>query len=173
MTENNPYGGLLAEAIGKLGVELVAAYRDELTEEWLEENRGKIDLLHIHLPWYHYAVDDLEESVARCSDFVACLAMAKSMGYKLVWTVHNLYPHESRNLKLDRIARLGLVQMADALIVHCDYARECVREHFHRTDGVFTIPHGHFVDGYPNTISRAAARQLLGLSDDQFVYAFF
>ena len=44
MTENNPYGGLLAESIGKLGVELVAAYRDELTEAWLEENRGKIDL---------------------------------------------------------------------------------------------------------------------------------
>ena len=173
MTENNPYGGLLAEAIGKLGVELVAAYRDELTEEWLEENRGRIDVLHIHHPWYHYAAENLEEATSSASVFLGAVSKARFLGYKVVWTVHNLYPHDSGHLHLDRVVRLGLTSLADSLIVHCEYGRQCVEEHFCRKEGVFTVPHGHFVDAYPNTMSRKAAREELGIPDDAFVYLFF
>jgi glycosyltransferase involved in cell wall biosynthesis len=173
MTENNPYGGLLAGEMAKLGVELVPGYRAELTEQWVEENRGRIDLLHIHHPWYHYMAEDFQATATRCSDFIGALAKAQHLGYRLVWTVHNLYPHDSIHLHLDRVVRLDLARRADSLIVHCDYARQCVAEHFYRTENVYTIPHGHFIDAYPNTLSRDQARSQLGLTSDQFVYLFF
>ena len=173
LTENNPYGGLLAGEMAKLGVELVAGYRAELTEQWVEENCGEIDLLHIHHPWYHYMSEDLQEATQKSSAFVGALARAQALGYRVVWSVHNLYPHESTHLHLDRVVRLDLARRANALIVHCEYARKCVKEHFHRTEGVFTAPHGHYIDAYPNTVTREVARDQLGLEDDQFVYLFF
>lgn len=173
MTENNPYGGLLAGEMAKLGVELVPGYRAELTEQWVEENRGRFDLLHIHHPWYHYAAEDFQATARRCSDFIGALAKAQLLGHRLVWTVHNLYPHDSIHLHLDRVVRLDLAGRSDALIVHCEYARRCVTEHFYRTEGVHTIPHGHFIDAYPNTVTREEARSRLGLTRDQFVYLFF
>lgn len=173
MTENNPYGGLMAQSIARFGVELVSAERGALNEEWVEANRGEIDVLHLHHPWYHYASDDLDVATAKASAFVGGVARARQVGYKVVWTVHNLYPHDSVHLHLDRTVRLALTSLADALIVHCEYGRQCVKEHFSRTEGVFTIPHGHFIDAYPNTLSRVAAREQLEIPEDAFVYLFF
>ena len=79
MTENNPYGGLLARSMSKLGIELVSADREALNEEWVEENRGKIDVLHIHHPWYHYASEDLEEATA-LSDRISVLYRGRVVG---------------------------------------------------------------------------------------------
>jgi len=87
--------------------------------------------------------------------------------------MHNLYPHESDSRDLDRLARLAITQIASAVIVHCNYARDLVKQHFFRDSGVFVIPHGHFVDPYANTLSQAEARAKLNIPKDKFVYLFF
>ena len=87
--------------------------------------------------------------------------------------MHNLYPHETSNRDLDHLARIALTSLADALIVHCEKARELVRTHFHRTENVFVIPHGNFIEPYPNTVSKTEARRKLGLAEDHFVYFNF
>ncbi|MEM7126171.1 MAG: glycosyltransferase [Chloroflexota bacterium] len=170
----NPYGAVLAQAMTHLGVELVAGDREqEWDEQWLVENRQKFDVLHLHWPHYHYDTGDLEGSLARCTQFISYLSKARALGYKVVWTMHNFYPHESTSRELDRLARLAITQLASALIVHCNYAKDLIREHFNREEGVFVIPHGHFIDVYPNTISRSQARQRLNLPTDNFIYLYF
>ncbi len=171
--KTNPYGPLLARAMGKIGVELVSAQAEDLSKKWLDDNRDAMDVLHIHWPHYIYTRPDLEESVRICTALMENLWYARHLGYKVVWTVHNLFPHESTHPELDRIARMGISEIASSLIVHCEYGRSRVEKRFHRTEGVFTIPHGNFIEAYPNEISRAAARDHLGLSDEQFVYLFF
>lgn len=173
LQRSNPYGGLLADAMTGLGAELVAGYDSELNEGWLLENQGRVDVLHLHWPHYMYNALDLDDCVSRCSGLIEQLARARSLGYKIVWTVHNLYPHESGHFELHRLARIAITHLATALIVHCERARALVQAHFFRRNGVFTIPHGHFIDAYPNTMSRAEARRRLGLSEAQFVYHFF
>ncbi|MEM7031664.1 MAG: glycosyltransferase [Chloroflexota bacterium] len=170
---SNPYGGLLAKALAPLDVEIVAGYPKFLNENWIRENRSKVDVLHLNWPHYTYDVGDLEGSLARCAGVIGCLAYARSLGYKVVWTVHNLYPHHSTSHNLDHLARLALVNIASALIVHCQHARHLIEENFFRRDGVFEIPHGHFISMYPNTLSRDEARQQLGLPKDGFVYLTF
>jgi beta-1,4-mannosyltransferase len=173
MDKTNPYGPLLARAMEKIGVELVSAQVEDLSKEWLNEHRGELDVLHIHWPHYTYTRPDLEESVANCSELMENLWYARHLGYKVVWTVHNLYPHESIHPELDRIARMAISEIGSALIVHCEYGRAMVERRFHRTEGVFTIPHGNFIDAYPNEITRQKAREHLGLSNENFVYLFF
>ncbi len=169
----NPYGGLLAQAMRKIGVELEAGYPDTISHKWVHANKGRIDVLHLNWPHYMYDRTEVEDHVARCAEVIDCLALARTLGYRVVWTVHNLYPHESSNPDLDHLARIALTSLADTLIVHCERARELVRIHFHRTENVFVIPHGNFIEPYPNTVSRTMARRQLGLEDDQFVYFNF
>jgi beta-1,4-mannosyltransferase len=173
LTQANPYGGLLAQGLATVGVELVAGHAEEFTEAWLYENRRQVDVLHLNWPHYMYHSDDLTDRVTRATALVSNLALARSLGYKVVWTVHNLYPHESAHFSLDRLVRLALTHLATAVITHCHHARSLVQQHFHRSENLFVIPHGHFIDAYPNTLSRAAARQQLGIGDDHFVYLFF
>ena len=169
----NPYGGLLAQAMRGVGVELEAGYPDTLTREWLFQNQGRIEILHLNWPHYMYDEPDLGDRLACCAQAIDNLALARTLGYKIVWTVHNLYPHESGSRDLDHLARIAITHLADALICHCNHARELVRIHFHRTEGVFVIPHGNFIEPYPNIISRGDARRQLGLTDDNFVYFNF
>lgn len=173
LDQANPYGGLLARALAKVGVEMVAGYNEQLNEEWLRAHRATVDVLHLNWPHILYDAPTLAERVTLCAEMVDHLALARELGYKIVWTVHNLYPHDSPYFSLDRLARLALTQLSTAIIAHCAYARTLVQQHFHRTDNVFVIPHGHFIDVYPNTISRADARRQLGIAADQFVYLFF
>ncbi|MEZ4865063.1 MAG: glycosyltransferase [Caldilineaceae bacterium] len=173
LTQANPYGGLLARGLAAAGVELVAGYAKEFNRAWVEANRGVVDVLHINWPHTLYDAPELAERVARGAEFIANLALARELGYKVVWTVHNLFPHDSQNHELDRLIRLALVQYCTALIVHCEEARRLVQHHFQRTEKVFVIPHGHFIDAYPNSISRAEARRQLDIGDDRFVYLFF
>ena len=170
----NPYGGLLAHAMADLGVELTAGYRDQDWDEaWLLENRQHLDVLHLNWPHYHYDIDTLAGNLARCAKFISFLSQARSLGYKLVWTVHNFYPHESTNRDLDHLARLAITSLSTAIIVHCEYAGELVRKHFHRNEGIFVIPHGNFIEAYPNEISKAEARQRVGVPEHNFVYLYF
>ena len=169
----NPYGGLLAQAIRKFGVELEPGYPDTISHEWVHQNKGRIDVLHLNWPHYMYDRTEVEDHIARCAEVIDCLALARTLGYKIVWTVHNLYPHESSNRDLDHLARIALTSLADALIVHCEKARELVRTHFHRTENVYVIPHGNFIEPYPNTVSRERARRNLGFTDEHFVYFNF
>jgi len=169
----NPYGALMARAMARLGVEFEPGYRETLCRLWLEQNRGRVDVLHLNWPSFLYSEPVLAEHVASCAAFVENLARARSLGYMLVWTVHNLYPHESPNPEVDRLARFAVAHFSHVVIVHCQHARELVKQHFFRTADVLVIPHGHFIDPYPNTISRDEARTCLNLPKTSFVYLNF
>lgn len=173
LTEANPYGGLLARGLADAGVELIAGHAAEFDRSWLEANQGRVAVLHINWPHYLYDAPDLAGRLTRSAALIDNLAYARTLGYKIVWTVHNLYPHESNTPELDRLVRLAITHLATAIIVHCEHARELVQAHFHRRAQVFTIPHGHFIDAYPNTVDRRTARHRFGLQAEHFVYLFF
>ena len=169
----NPYGGLLARAMLEVGVELEAGHPETLTKEWLHENQGAINVLHLNWPNYMYDAPDLAGALARCAEMIDNLALARLLGYKVVWTVHNLYPHESKSRELDHLAQTAITHLASAVIVHCNHARQLVQKHFHRTEGVFVVDHGNFMYPYPNDIGREEARRRMGLNDEHLVFFYF
>jgi len=173
LDRNNPYASLLARAMEAHGVRSVAGFRENLTPDWLRAHRDSFDVLHLHWPWGLYHGADLEETTRRCAALIDALFLARSLGYKVVWTMHNLYPHDSPTRDLDHLARLGVTACASAVIVHCRHARDLLARHFHRREAVFTAPHGHFCEAYPNAVSQSEARAKFGFNDSHFVYLFF
>ncbi|MBT3603283.1 MAG: glycosyltransferase, partial [Candidatus Latescibacteria bacterium] len=169
----NPYAGLLAQELETLDIHLeLGDYALEKT--WLQEHREKFDVLHLHWLHYFYRRETLEESVAEYAKFAENLTYAKNtLGYKIVWTLHNVYPHERPFPQLDHCARLLVCELADEVLCHCKYAQGIAEKLFHRTENVQVIPHGNFIDAFPNDISQTDARRQLGVADDRFVYLFF
>lgn len=169
----NPYAGLLAQALEPLDISLTLGDY-ALEKSWLETHRKDFEVLHLHWLHYFYRRDTLEQSVADYEKFAENLTYAKKvLGYKIVWTLHNVYPHERPFPQLDHCARLLVCDLADAVLCHCNYAKNIAAKLFHRTENVQVIPHGNFIDAFPNDMTRQDAREHLGINESQFVYLFF
>ena len=169
----NPYAGLMAQELARLDIHIeLGDYAFE--KAWLEQHRETHEVLHLHWLHYFYRRQTLAASVAEYAKFAENLTYAKKrLGYRIVWTLHNVYPHERPFPELDHAARLLVCQLADEVLCHCQYAVRIAEKLFYRTQNVRVIPHGNFIDAFSNTISRADARKHLGISPDAFVYLFF
>ena len=168
--QTNPYGNLLVDALGNLGVQVT--YTDRHDEAWIREHAADFDLMHWHWPSHDYQRKSEAETRAAMKVFVDELRLARGLGWRLVWTAHNLYPHDRTYHDINREFRHHLVKLSTALIAHCDLAAEDVRREFHPTAPLFVIPHGNFIDVLPATVTREAERAALGIGPGDFVYGF-
>ncbi|MBL8046619.1 MAG: glycosyltransferase family 4 protein [Anaerolineales bacterium] len=108
--------------------------------------------------------------------FGLALWLSRPLGIRVVYTVHNLIAHRQLNgfyARLEAHALGWLFQRAEAIHVHSQETARTVYSLFGRTHNVYVVPHGNYIGWYPNTLSRAAARQQLGLPEEAFVFLFF
>ena len=129
-------------------------------------------LVHLHAPdhfmiyagpWFAAAAKLVLSSLQ--------LAVLRLGGVRLVWTMHDLVNHEGLHPTLDRWCRRITALLSDAVIVHCQAARERARSEVGVSAGKLSvIPHGHYIGRYPASGDRRAARQALGLPDPALVH---
>jgi len=166
----NPYQYLLAQALVRVGV--VVKHQSNLPSElWLIQNRGQVQILHMHWPSDLYAWGVL--TPIRFLRFVQKLVLARFWGYKIVWTMHNIIPHQYTFPGIDIIGRFIIASLSNVIIVHCEHAKNELEKRFFRKKEVYVIPHGNYITRYPHSMSREEARQLLGIDADAFVYLYF
>ena len=167
----NPYAGLLASALEKQGITLeLGDYSFDRPS--LKEKRAEYDVLHMNWLWKFYRRKSAEDTLDRLTHFTDSLLYAKEIGYRIIWTMHNFLPHERPFPHIDKLANLAICSVADSVIAHCRYGAQLLKEHYHRSESVHIIPHGNFIDVFPNTVSRREARQKLSLDEKSFVYLF-
>jgi glycosyltransferase involved in cell wall biosynthesis len=130
-------------------------------------------VLHIH--WTYQFMLPWAKKLGRLPMQVLaslCWSTAHFLGYRIVWTAHNVVPHE-RQFWNDIHASRRLGNAADAIITHTNGAREQLAAIGVRTNAVHTIPHGSYVGVYADTVSQAAARKRLQLPAEGTVLLFF
>jgi glycosyltransferase involved in cell wall biosynthesis len=158
-------------ALSALGVEVRAGV---FAGRWLVTNLRDVDYAHVHWPSFLYGAPTRGSCLYRFSIFLFFLLLCRWRRIRLVWTVHNLYPHDRCVIpQLDRLARRLLVRLAARFAIHGRSAAAEVRRAFPAAaDRVVLIDHGHWVDRFPRSMSRGAACSELGLSESGFVYLF-
>jgi hypothetical protein len=125
----NPYQRLLYRDLQIGGVDSVPGR--EFTLRWLATNRRIIQVLHIHWPQTLYRVGRRPRwlmrhlSFIKFASFLARLTAARALGYRVVWTIHQVYPHEIRNPILDRLAPLFLARIAGTVRTRPSYRASC------------------------------------------------
>ena len=193
----NPYIGLLRDGLIATGAQVRLVERldpADLTSD------TRPDVVHLHwLDHYDvprailflglHGATDLPRRAARRMLETACnlsfiyqarrwrrlrrlltqLRRFQARGGRVAYTVHNVEAHEGEGA-VDRWGTARLIALADVVHVHDTSTAEAVAARFGRRDGVAAIPHGHYIDCYPNEITREAARDRLGLPTDAFVY---
>jgi len=166
----NPYIFLLYDHLKKHEVQVLPKTRFTLL--WLLRQRSRVDILHFHWPHFYYSSKYPLLSQIRFLTFYLKFRLALALGYKFVWTVHNLFPHEVKPSRKQAWLRKKLATSSE-LIVHCEFAGKRVRETWGKKEGIHLIPHGNYIGFYPHSVSREEARRKLGLADDALVYLAF
>ena len=173
----NPYQQLLRDALVRHGTR-VSGLR-YLTPRSAAETAEHADVVHLH--WIEHVIGDpgpgprrLPLLAARSGRLVLALRALRRLGVPVVWTIHNLRPHERRIRWLDSGLQRHVFRACDSAIVHSDYARTRVEKELGGRTPVAVVRHGNYEGVYPpERRSRAELRRALRLPQDAFVYLAF
>jgi len=171
-TEGHDYTTCLHAALRRAGVEVLPA---RWSGRWLARHLRRGDALALDWPSFHYyAPGRAARTWFGLARFAALLALLRLRGVRIVWTAHNLYPHDGgRALRAHRVGRRLVTGLASAIGVHGAAAAERVRGEFGVSAArLLPLEHGHWIGYYPNAIARDAARARLGIAARDYVYLF-
>jgi glycosyltransferase involved in cell wall biosynthesis len=161
----NPYQAMLYA--GMADIDAVVVPVAGITEHLAARAKtGNAGLFHLH--WTNPIVQPAaseSEARKRLDAFVAALRAFVAAGGKLVWTIHNVLPHDARYRDLE-------IEMANEILHHADLVHLLSQETFDLVDGVYDIDaervviveHNSFVGIYPDWITRDGARARLGIA---------
>ncbi len=173
---DNPYIALLYTALRAQGVSVQAA--DLRPWRLLAGGQG-YEALHIHWPEYVMvgAGSGLTHEIRVRSAALALHAsvrLLRARGVRIVWTAHNIRPHDPDvpASQIDLYRWLG--READAVIVHTPHAGQLVRERLGRTGPMYLARHGNYLGAYASPkLDRKTLRGRYGFDDtDQILLAF-
>lgn len=130
-------------------------------------------ILHIH--WmYSFKLPGGNSTLslrAAFSTSMTFLSLAKLLRYRIVWTAHNVLPHETITSD-DLAVRRKLARVADAVIVHSASTILALAAAGISVPEATVIPHPSYIGRYPQTATRHNGRALLNLPDDATVCLF-
>ncbi len=129
----------------------------------------------VHLHWLHRVTAAARSSAdaATAVDAVtAALRAARRAGARVVWTVHNLAPHRSRHPDAELALRRAAAELADVVHVMNPRTPELVADTTPLDPAKLRfVPHPSYAGAYPDTVTRARARQRLGIPAGAVVFA--
>lgn len=166
------YNDCFYESVMRLGLPVVEGM---FSGGWLARNVRAGDWLHFHWPSFEYNVaGSTGKRLLWFLRFVALLLLARLRGGRIVWTAHNLFPHDRSFLPiLDVIGRHIVIALAHTILVHGREPAASLSTRFPRSrEKLVSLPHGHWIGYYPDTVSRQEARQALDLPADKPVFLF-
>jgi glycosyltransferase involved in cell wall biosynthesis len=174
----NPYQRLLYEHLQPHGFRAVAQPHFKLG--WLWSARHECGVVHFHWPdcYYRYERGPLRirgaASWAKLGLFAIRLTAARKLGYRVVWTIHQVLPHERAASRIDVHAARTLARASDLLVAHDAATASIAGAVLHRSpEDVHVIPHGSYVGVYPPRRSRADVRAQLGVRSTTTVFLAF
>jgi len=138
-----------------------------LTNPQVRSLANEIDGLHFHWPeflWQQAGLRELARMRAQLGLW-SFLRTASRSGLTIVWTLHNLDPHEPR--LSDRLGIRLMARHADLIVCHGKLAEQLLHRRFpalrRRT---VVMPHGNFDGAFPSPADAKDTRRRLSLPAD-------
>ena len=170
-SHTNPYQKLFYASLAQnFDIRVRGGTTGQFSKKGLDENKENFAYLHLH--WLHALMDVTKEDGA--DDLLSKLKHAKKLGYKVIYTAHNIVSHDGGFLERELRFRRKIAAYFDHVLVHGELAKRRVIDEIGVDEGkIHVMPHGTYQGYYPNHVTRTTARQKLGLGHDQFVFLFF
>lgn len=102
------------------------------------------------------------------------LEQLRSGGGHLVWTVHNVYPHDAVFVDLELEVQQRIADLASTVHVMSKSTVGAMKDTLNLDETKLVhAPHPNYKGAYPDFISREEARSTLGLDPDEVVFLLF
>lgn len=166
------YNDCFSAALEGEGVEVIEGV---FSGGWLYQNIRRGDWLHLHWPSFGYNIPG--SKVRQClwfARFIALLLLARAKGAQLVWTAHNLLPHDRCQIPaFDILGRHFVILLSRLILVHGPGPAKALQARFPGVRGkLVSIPCGHWIGYYQADLSKEAARSFLGVPQDKPLFLF-
>lgn len=172
VAQRNQFQALLYSAQDQFNVSIVPIHDLGLCGEipW----PGKV-ICHFH--WIHDKTKNAKTE-AEADEAVVywenLLRRIKENGHKIVWTVHNVMPHETVWVEQDKKIHQMMADAADALHVMASDSATLTAPYYALDEcKMFVVPHPTYEGAQPDEISRAEARSQLQIAEEEFVFLSF
>lgn len=134
----------------------------------------RFDILHIHWPDGFINQPGWLTTFRRMAILFTVVTVAKLRGTKIVWTVHNLLPHDAYHPKLASRFLEWFALRADGLIFLGNSSMQVYRDKYGIAPKqvAAVIPHGHYRGVYKAMPSKESARAELNLPEDKKILLF-
>ena len=167
-----PYNKLLADSLKQ---EVNLKLLEVLSKKWVSEDSSALDIVHFQWTIGFFDASKKLQQWKQVLAFIYFLFLLRKKGCKIVWTVHNIHPHD-RPLFPYYLGNMFLAHLADAIIVHAESASKEVKQWYGLSKKIVVIPYTTY-QGYskiytPN-YSKVKARRELRLPENKFIYLFF
>ncbi len=172
----NPYLRLLDDGLRANGVDCVG--EPPFTLRWLLRSRDAVDVLHFHWrPDHYYAPPRRLGGVLGPALFAWRMRVARLLGYRLVWTIHEVFPPRPSGASVRRADRVGsrlLARGCDLLLAHDRATADRAAAELGIAAGrIRVIPHPSYLGVYEVARPRAEVRAELGIDAGATVFLCF
>jgi glycosyltransferase involved in cell wall biosynthesis len=146
-------------------------------EDWtpLRALFRRADIWHLHHP--DTVVYPRSQLLSFCGTllFAFLLLFGRQRGSRILWTIRDLDSSDGLHPRLERWFWRFYLPRVDACICLSESGIERARQVFPtlREVPMYAVPHGHYLEAYPHTLSNAESRALLGLPRDTRVLLSF
>lgn len=168
-SELNFYNDLLTNSLCGEGMDIRDLKHGKIMLKVGQAKSG--DIVHIH--WMHHAYQNRNPLIFIVKSFIFILTMMylKLRNIQLVWTIHNLYPHNAKYFRMERFMRRLICRFCSKLIVASEsIKRKVIAEFGVPAEKLFVVKHGHYLGVYKqNGINY---REVYDISEDADVYLF-
>lgn len=131
---------------------------------------------YIHFDWetsYYYRKNIIFTLISIPIFIFQVLICKYFYNCKLVWTPHNLIPHDSKWLILHRFCRRFFARQMTWIRVFSELSVErAISELKCGKDKIRVISEGSYVGYYPNNVNRFQARDYFNISNDKLVFLY-
>ena len=172
----NKYCSALVQSIQREGVnvQFISEWTPTLPIFRMLRTAGLPQVIHLHWIETYTIKKTWWRSFIASTLFICQLTLLKVLGVRIVWTVHDILNVDARFSDLDLKLRKLTAKLADAVIVHTKLAQKEMSRIYQLSQRdewkIRVVPHGHYIEAYPNSMSRREARNVLGLDGDLFVF---
>lgn len=170
--ETNPYQSLLYSKFEPVISTQPGSIDDAINEINLAE--GVRSIFHVH--WSNVVTAGAQNSHHHrllADAFLKKLELFQSLGGVVLWTIHNALPHTLKFESAEIEFHQSLADRANSIILHSNDALPVIREYYNVEEAkVRIVPHGNYIDVYPDHTDGSQSRQVLGLSQESLTFGF-
>ncbi|GLI26098.1 peptidase M14 [Agromyces rhizosphaerae] len=169
---DNPWQSMLYARLPEHGAEVVPlADVAGLTEALREERTPGSTVLHLN--WtapISQSTPDLALAAWQVRSVLDATDAFRARGGTVVWTVHNVLPHEPHHLGPELALCRGLAERADrVMVMNPDTAALASRWYRLPPERTTVVPHPSYLGRFADDVDRATVRERLGLGESERV----